>query len=112
MLALGAGLSLSNAKGVAEALLGRQSEFTRTPKVGDQAQPHPIPGKSRRRTRRTLLLSLAELGLAGYFLYVLIETGKDKLWAAMPMLILFLAGFLWTGGMSLYEMIRERFQSA
>ncbi|NLF32221.1 MAG: glycosyltransferase [Planctomycetes bacterium] len=35
LMALGVGMCLSNAKAVLEALLGRQSEFVRTPKFGD-----------------------------------------------------------------------------
>ena len=38
VLALGIGLAINNARAVIEALLGHQSEFTRTPKYGIESR--------------------------------------------------------------------------
>jgi cellulose synthase/poly-beta-1,6-N-acetylglucosamine synthase-like glycosyltransferase len=105
MMVLGAGLTLNNAKGVAEALVGKPSEFTRTPKFG-----HGVAQGAVRKSpyvSRHLGLAVAEFILGLYFLWVIWESMEEQVWAALPVLTLFMSGFFWTGGASLVDLFRD-----
>jgi glycosyltransferase involved in cell wall biosynthesis len=93
LLALGIGLSVNNARAVLEALLGKQSGFERTPKLGrgDRASSNS------RYNLPAHWASWAELLLALYFatgIWLAIINGR---WIAVPFLVLFLLGFLYVG---------------
>jgi cellulose synthase/poly-beta-1,6-N-acetylglucosamine synthase-like glycosyltransferase len=105
MLCLGAGLSLNNAKGVVEAVLGIPSEFTRTPKFGTGFLPGGV--RLSPYVSRHLGLAIAETLLACVFLAMIGKAVDDQVYAAVPVLTLFLLGFLWTGGMSLADIFRR-----
>ncbi len=91
LIALGIGLAVNNARAVIEAMLGRQSEFTRTPKYG-------INGNSQswKRSRYSPLksaLPFFELGFALYFGYFLVFALINAQWLSVPFLLLFAGGF-------------------
>ncbi len=69
VLALGIGLAINNARAVLEAMLGHQSEFTRTPKYGIESQDAVVE-KARYIPIKTIL-PFIELGFAIYFIYLL-----------------------------------------
>jgi cellulose synthase/poly-beta-1,6-N-acetylglucosamine synthase-like glycosyltransferase len=98
LLMVGFGICLSNTKAVFEALLGRPSEFVRTPKAG-------IRANKRYRVARNML-PWVEAALGIYALVILILAIAAERPALSPYLLLFAAGFLFIGGGSL----RERFQ--
>lgn len=92
LLAVGVGLSLNNARAVLEALLGHQSEFTRTPKFGIQNRKQSwhsgryLPVRS--------LIVLAEISLAALFAYFISLALSYEQFLSLPFLFLFMAGFL------------------
>jgi cellulose synthase/poly-beta-1,6-N-acetylglucosamine synthase-like glycosyltransferase len=95
LLALGIGLAVNNARAVIEAMLGHQSEFTRTAKYGIQTK-----SQSWKRARYSPLKSILpffELGFATYFIYFLIFAIRHGQWLAVPFLGLFAAGFAYVG---------------
>ncbi len=105
LLSLGVGLGLNNARAVLEALLGRASEFVRTPKLGDRAL-----GRDHTRAARAGDYAVA---LAGWE-YVEVALGlfytaavgwalHQHVWAAVPILLLFQNGFLFAGLSALRE---------
>lgn len=96
LLAIGAGVSLSNAVGVVEALVGRRSDFVRTPKYGDgRRRGHGAP------TRRVLICVL-ELAMGLYMLECLRTAVVERhAWFAAPLLALFAAGYFYVGFASL-----------
>lgn len=91
LLALGIGLAVNNARAVLEAMLGHQSEFTRTPKYGIEQRKQSwqkakyIPLKS--------VLPFVELGFALYFTYFLLTAVFNRQWLSVPFLALFQFGF-------------------
>jgi cellulose synthase/poly-beta-1,6-N-acetylglucosamine synthase-like glycosyltransferase/lipoprotein-anchoring transpeptidase ErfK/SrfK len=97
LLSLAIGMSLNNAKAVAEAVLRRQSGFSRTPKTGSQ-------GTAARRTayrpERTLL-PLAEALLAAFFAFCTWDAARSGSWTSVPFLLLFTGGFTYVAGLSL-----------
>jgi cellulose synthase/poly-beta-1,6-N-acetylglucosamine synthase-like glycosyltransferase len=92
---LGIGISASNSRAVFEAIIGRPSEFVRTPKRGDRsAKTYAAP-----RTVQPWI----EVGLGLYCclsLVVFIGSGR---YAVTPLLALYAAGFLATGAIGLAE---------
>jgi cellulose synthase/poly-beta-1,6-N-acetylglucosamine synthase-like glycosyltransferase len=91
LIALGIGLAVNNARAVLEAMFGRQSEFTRTPKYGIERQT-----QSWKRSRYSPLksgLPFIELAFAIYFSYFLYFAVDHAQWFSIPFLILFAGGF-------------------
>ena len=95
LIAITAGICVSQARAVLEALAGRPSEFIRTPKHGIVAGGQPWRHK-RYRGARTLV-PLAELALALYFAAALALVLRERLWYAAPICGLFAAGFAYVG---------------
>jgi len=95
LMAVGVGLCLSNTKAILEAVLGRKSEFVRTPKYGSspaEAMPRPARGRRRRRD----LLPWLEIAFGLYMSACAVQA----LWSlraavAAPFLIIFAFGFFY-----------------
>ena len=95
MIAVTAGICVSQARAVIEALAGKQSEFIRTPKHGITASRQSWRHK-RYRGARTLV-PIAELALAAYFGAALVVITRQNLWFAVPICAVFAAGFAYVG---------------
>jgi cellulose synthase/poly-beta-1,6-N-acetylglucosamine synthase-like glycosyltransferase len=95
LLALGIGLAVNNARAVIEAMLGVQSEFTRTAKYGIQSRT-----QSWKRTKYSPLKSIApfiEIGFALYFTNFIVFCIDHDQWLAVPFIALFAVGFAYVG---------------
>jgi len=113
IMALGIGLCVNQAKAVIEALVGYQTGFTRTPKMGmsvngtgaHQKTSHWMDQKYRALTSMQPLLELA----LGLYLTSAIWFALDKgVWFSLPFLLLFQWGFFYVGLMSLFQGRRFR----
>ena len=91
LLALGIGMSVSNAKAVLEAVFNHQSEFTRTPKYGIQHKNQRWTGAKYSALKS--LLPIVELGFALYFAYFMFDAARAGQWSSLPFLALFQGGF-------------------
>jgi hypothetical protein len=109
LLVMGVGLCLVNSVAVLEALLRRPSTFERTPKfaVGNtrrradawrQSLYAPRPG-------RLVWVELALSVYAGASALAMATVGQ---WTLVPWMLLYMAGFAWTGGQSLLQARRTR----
>jgi len=93
LLALGVGLSLSNARAVLEAVFNRKSDFCRTPKYGIERKSQSwrhckyMPLKS--------LLPLAEMAFAIYFSYFVWFAIQHGQFISVPFIAMFQIGFLY-----------------
>ncbi|MBI2504775.1 MAG: glycosyltransferase [Candidatus Latescibacteria bacterium] len=109
LMAVGMGLCINNTRAVIEGLVGHTSPFLRTPKYG------VVGGGGQRgwqySSRATLLVG-GELAMAFYFALVVHQAWSIGLYAGLPFLLLFLAGFLYTGLASALEPIRKSALSA
>ncbi len=100
-LAVGIGISFSNASAVLSGVLGRRTPFVRTPKYGIAG----TGGRWRQKTYRMPAgaIPALEFGLglvmAGATFYAVVEGVA----ASAPFLLLFAAGYLYVGGRSLLE---------
>jgi cellulose synthase/poly-beta-1,6-N-acetylglucosamine synthase-like glycosyltransferase len=102
LLALGIGMCLSNARAVVEALVGRQSEFVRTPKYRIESAADRWKRK-KYRGPSPYLLPLLEVGCGLYFTGTVLYAAYHQILGSLPFLVLFQVGFLYTGILSLRE---------
>ena len=101
IMALGIGLCVNQAKAVIEALVGYETGFTRTPKMG-------ISGKDRNWLRKkyraiTNMQPLLELALGGYLTSAIYFALDKGVYFSLPFLLLFQWGFIYVGLMSLLQ---------
>lgn len=108
MIALGIGLSLSNAKAVLEALFGVKSEFVRTPKYDINGRSGSWHGKKYK--KRGGWMPYLEIAFGLYFTYVFIFLILDGNYRTAPFLLLFVWGFLYIGVMSAAQRWWEPFR--
>jgi len=101
VLALGIGLAINNARAVIEALLGHQSEFTRTPKYGIESRTQSW--KKAKYLPIKTILPFIELAFAIYFSYLLGFAVSQFQWLNAGFLSLFLVGFAYVALCSLAQ---------
>jgi cellulose synthase/poly-beta-1,6-N-acetylglucosamine synthase-like glycosyltransferase len=102
VMALGIGLAFSNARAVLEALIGRQSEFVRTPKYQVE-QANDETWKRKKYKRKRGWLPLLELSFAVYFLLAMLYAVRMHMWGPIPFLFLFFFGYGYMGLMSILQ---------
>ena len=98
MLMLGIQLALNNARAAAEAFMGHESPFVRTPKQGDSTN---------NQTKSNLAGSFyaamkpkgagLELMLGLFYGMILIWACSQQMWASIPFLLLLHVGFITSG---------------
>ena len=110
LMATGIGLSLGNAKAVAEALLGHRSGFERTPKycVAGPSDAWEKKGYTSERGWTPLV----ELLHGIYFSFIVYYALTAPHYFIIPFLSLFVAGYFYLGGMSLFQKPLRRWLTA
>jgi hypothetical protein len=106
LMAAGVALTVSNSKGVLEALFGIKSSFARTAKYGTQKVKLPSSAYQ----RRSGWLPYVELAIGGYFVYMVEFAIETMNYLAIPFLLLFVCGYFWAAFTTLYEEYRDRLQ--
>jgi hypothetical protein len=101
VLAVGIGLAVNNTRAVLEAMLGRASEFTRTPKYGIERARDDWQGKKYHQT--TSLQPFIEVALGAYFTGTVLYALQYGIYGTLPFLVLFQIGFLYTGLLSIVQ---------
>ena len=103
LLALGIGMSLSNARAVLEGLLGRDSSFVRTPKY--RIESSTDGWKEKKYRGRGSFLPWVETAFGLYFTAAVAYAVSYGILGSIPFLVLFQVGFLYTGVLSLLESV-------
>jgi hypothetical protein len=101
VLSLGIGLCVNQTRAVFEALLGRETEFVRTPKHGIRGRLESWSSKKYRAARS--VTPLIEVALALYFLETMVIAFQHGHYLSMPFLGLFLCGFGYVGVLSVWQ---------
>ncbi|MBK7862295.1 MAG: glycosyltransferase [Archangiaceae bacterium] len=107
LLSLGIGLAINNAKAVIEAVLNQESGFTRTPKTGAEGKKAIAVQKSYRGKKNWL--PIVELAFGIYFTGAIWLAWHLEVYASLPFLVLFQAGFFYVGISSL---LQDRFRKS
>ena len=108
LMASGVALTVSNTKGVLEALFGIQSSFARTPKYAIGPQKTRPTAQAYR--RRSGILPYIEIAIGCYFLYMINFAIETLNFLAIPFLLLFVCGYLWAGFSTLWEEYQAKLQ--
>ncbi len=101
MMSIGIGLCVNQTRAVIEALSGRETEFVRTPKHGIRGKLESWSTNKYRAAKS--LTPFIELGLAAYFVVAIGVAIDHHHYLSIPFLGLFLCGFGYVGGVSLWQ---------
>ena len=102
LMSMGVGMSLCNTVAFFSALLGRKSEFVRTPKFGESCV-EGAAWKTHGYRGLKSILPYIELLLGAYFTVVIILASRQRSIVSMPFMIIFQFGFLYVGLMGLLQ---------
>jgi len=101
VMSIGIGLCVNQTRAVFEALLGRETEFVRTPKHGIRGKRESWSSKRYRAARS--LTPAAELLMAAYFMVAVDVAVEHGHYISVPFLLLFLFGFGYVGTVSAWQ---------
>ncbi len=101
LMALGIGLAVNNARAVIEALMGKSTEFARTPKYGIERRSDDWADKKYKQSMA--IQPLIEVALGLYFTFTVFYALANGIYGSLPFLVLFQVGFLYTGLLSLVQ---------
>lgn len=101
VMATGIGISVRNAQAVIEALIGKKSEFARTPKFRIEGKKDTFIAKKYK--NKAGWMPYAEVLLGLYFALTVVYAITNENYATVPFLLLFVWGYLYTGFMSLSQ---------
>jgi len=101
LMSIGIGLCVNNTRAVIEAMLGKQSEFARTPKYGIERDSDDWVGKKYHQS--VGVQPMIELALGLYFTATVFYALANGLYGTLPFLMLFQVGFLYTGLLSIFQ---------
>lgn len=110
LMALGVGLTITNAKAVLEALFGVKSAFARTPKYRVNKKGEKSQAKKYR--KRLGIIPWIELAIGCYFAFTVWYAISTENYFTVPFLVLFVFGYWYTGLLSLLQGRFERFGTA
>jgi cellulose synthase/poly-beta-1,6-N-acetylglucosamine synthase-like glycosyltransferase len=101
LMALGIGLTITNTRAVLEALIGKQSAFTRTPKYRVENKKDKVGATKYRRGLGWV--PWVELLIGSYFALTVYYALQNENYITVPFLLLFVVGYWYTGLMSLLQ---------
>jgi cellulose synthase/poly-beta-1,6-N-acetylglucosamine synthase-like glycosyltransferase len=101
LMALGIGLTVTNTRAVLEALLGKQSDFARTPKYHVESKKDKVRANKYRRGLGWV--PWVELLIGCYFAITVYYAIDNENYITVPFLVLFVLGYWYTGLMSLLQ---------
>src|SRR5882724_9411338 len=99
LMALGIGLTVTNTRAVLEALVGKKSEFVRTPKYRVETKLDKV--RSAKYRKRLSWVPWVELLIGTYFASTIWYAIENDNFFTVPFLLLFVFGYWCTGLMSL-----------
>ncbi len=106
LMGAGVALTVSNSKGVIEALLGIKTAFARTPKYAIGTQKIKVKVLAYR--RRSGWLPWIEFLIGCYFVYMVEFALETYNFFAIPFLVLFVCGYWWAAFTTLYQEYRDK----
>jgi cellulose synthase/poly-beta-1,6-N-acetylglucosamine synthase-like glycosyltransferase len=109
LMAGGVALTIINSRAVLEALFGHQTSFARTPKYAiGSSQKVKLENIAYR--RRSGWLPYAELAVGTFFLGMIAYAIESYNFLAVPFLMLFVGGYYWAGGSTLWQEYQGKLQ--
>jgi hypothetical protein len=103
VMAVGIGLAVNNTKAVLEALMGKETEFARTPKYGIERSRDEWQGKKYHQALP--VQPFIEVALGIYFTIAVFYALQNGIYGTLPFLVLFQVGYLYTGLLSIFQQL-------
>jgi hypothetical protein len=103
LMSVGIGLAVNNSRAVLEALFHKDTEFTRTPKYGIERTGDEWQTKKYHTSM--LVQPLIEVSLGIYFTGTVLYALANGIYATLPFLMLFQAGYLYMGCTSIMQQL-------
>jgi cellulose synthase/poly-beta-1,6-N-acetylglucosamine synthase-like glycosyltransferase len=104
LMVIGLGVALSTSLAVLGAFWGKDREFIRTPKFGIGSEGGTLRGKTY--VARPFWDGFLEIGLGSYTAWATWQTWEDRQYATLPLFILYAAGFLVVGVLTILHSTR------
>jgi len=101
VMATGIGISVRNAQAVLEAIIGKKSDFARTPKFKIEGKSGTFAAKKYK--NKAGWMPYFEVALGLYFALTVVYAIINENYATVPFLLLFVWGYFYTGFMSLSQ---------
>lgn len=108
LMGAGVALTVSNSKGVIEALLGIKTSFARTAKYAISGTQKPLKAAPTAYKRKSGWLPWAELAIGAYYVYMVDFSIQTLNFFAIPFLVLFVAAYWWAAFTTVYQEYREK----
>jgi cellulose synthase/poly-beta-1,6-N-acetylglucosamine synthase-like glycosyltransferase len=105
LMSIGIGLAINNTRAVFEAMMGKHTEFIRTPKYHIEDSQDEWIGKRYRQAN--IVQPIIELSLGLYFTFTVFYALSNRIYGTLPFLILFQIGFLYTGLLSIVQQFAD-----
>ncbi|MBL8151639.1 MAG: glycosyl transferase family 2, partial [Blastocatellia bacterium] len=112
VMAMGIGLTFSNARAVLEALFKIESSFVRTPKYKIESLRDSWLTQAMKYKRRKGLIPFLEILSALYFAVTIYYALTRSIFGTVPFLFIFLFGYGYTGILSMFQSSWQRFRSS
>jgi len=90
---IGTGVAINNTRAWIEAVIGKKSEFVRTPKLKIESQKDKVAERSRYKTKKIDNNAYLELLMAFYITFTIVTAFIVDKWFVVPFLALYAAGF-------------------
>ncbi|GAB4537149.1 MAG: glycosyltransferase family 2 protein [Thermodesulfovibrionia bacterium] len=103
LMSLGIGLSVNNSKAVLEALIGKETDFQRTPKF--KIEDKKDKWYHKRYGGRLSPLVIMEFLLGLYFTFNIYFAYVNRIYVSIPFLMIFQVGYFYVAFLSLYQII-------
>ena len=107
LIAAGIGLTLINSRAVMEAVMGKKSEFVRTPKYAIEGTQQ-VKSAVKKYQSRSGWLPWLELAAGSYFLYMCWFAIDTYNYPSLPFLSLFVVGYYWAAFSTLWQEHQDR----
>ena len=105
LMSVGIGLAVNNSRAVFEAMMGKQTDFARTPKYRIEDSSDEWIGKRYRQAN--IVQPIVELVLGLYFTFTVFYALSNRIYGTLPFLVLFQVGFLYTGLLSIVQQFAD-----
>ncbi len=111
---IGSGISLSNTRAWLEGVLGKQSSFVRTPKLGITSSEtiQTVKKKSRYNHSKIDLIIILEFCTLVYIIGTICYAISQEKWFFIPYLLIYLSGFLYINFLSFSDYFKIMFGSS
>ena len=95
MVIIGTGIAVNNTRAIIEAIIGKKSEFVRTPKLGIKKRNDKWTNKKYAIHYEDLIVTVMEIGFAVYSFIIILQSLSLKRYYVVPFFLLYCMAFMY-----------------